>query len=623
MIAKRKTSKKEKKKGAALGQSVRWDLSCFYDGLDDSRIDMDVAYLEQRMQKFYAAHKGNLERTLGAALKDLSEIEMLENRIFGYLFLKKSLDLNNESAKTKLDAARRRIDVASGTYLTFFDLEVARQLKDEQVEYLAKSDPIVKKHLPLINYIRSFRQHMLSEEVETALSKRDKYGSGSWGDFYSEVEANIFFNLEKKKLSLEQALNVLISSKDAHKRAQAQKAINDGLGGYFGNYSAQALNMVVGEKALEDAERHYPHPMSSRNRSNRVPDEIVEALHTAVETRGGEWARSYYLLKAKLLGLRRLRWSDRNAPLPQANTKPIPFSEGMEIVLRAYRSFSPTLAGLIEDIRRQKHIDAPVVHGKESGAYNSSMMLPGNVPATFVLVNYLGAEDDVMTLAHELGHAVHGMLAGEAQGALMMSAPTAYAETASVFGEMTTFMFLKKRLEKMGNNEALLSLLTSKIEGIINTVVRQISFSNFERHVHNAKRRLSFQELNEIWMNVTLQMYGEDGEVFLYRDMDRMWSYIDHFHRPFYVYGYAFGELLTQSLYAQKDRLGSDFEKMYLDVLRAGSTKNVSELLAPFGLDPADPKFWISGIEVGLGQLIQEAYALARRLGYKVSRAQK
>jgi len=311
-----------------------------------------------------------------------------------------------------------------------------------------------------------------------------------------------------------------------------------------------------------------------------------------------------------MLGLQRLRWSDRNAPLPWSDTGAVPFGEACKIVVAAYQKLSPTLGALVHGMIDEKRIDAPAAKGKQSGAYNYSIVLPGNIPISFILLNYLGSNRDIMTLAHELGHAAHGLLAGEAQGVVMQQAPTAYAETASVFGEMTTFNYLKEKLLQTGSKKALLTLLCGKIDDLLNTSVRQISFSEFERRAHDMKKRLSPKEFSQLWMRVTQELYGENGDAFTYENTDLLWSYISHFHRPFYVYGYAFGEFLTQSLYAQRDALGDKFEPLYLELLRAGGTKDASELLRPFGLNPTDPEFWSRGIVNSLGMMVESVEKL-------------
>src|SRR6202030_1448911 len=371
-------------------------------------------------------------------------------------------------------------------------------------------------------------------------------------------------------------------------------------------------------------ERGYAHPMDPRNKSNRIPDSVVDVLHNTITTFGGPLARRYYKLKARHLGLPVLRWSDRDAPMPFADTTVVPFHEAQDIVTASFQSFSPALATIVKGFFSDRRIDVPVVKEKRHGAFNSSHVLPGGKPVSYTLMNYLGSNRDVMTLAHELGHGVHGTLAGEAQGPLMFHAPIAYCETASVFGEMTTFTFLKDRLIRSGDKNSLLALIMAKIDSTINTVVRQIGFSNFERRLHGMDEsyttwteptKHSVEELDAIWLKTAQELYGKEGEIFTYQDSEHLWAYIPHFHNPFYVYGYAFGELLTQSLFAQRQRLGSKFENLYLELLRSGSTKDVVELLAPFDLDPRRDAFWREGIRGSLGALIEEAEEMSRDLG--------
>ncbi|MDO8582476.1 MAG: M3 family metallopeptidase, partial [bacterium] len=491
---------------------------------------------------------------------------------------------------------------------------------------LYAADAVVAKHRPYIEHARVFKPHILSESVEAALTRRSSFGSSAWSMLFDEFESDLRFTYKGEEKTLTELLHMMSDSQNPDDRAEMLRIINSGLGGFFAKYAAQTLYMTASSHAVEVQDRGYPNPMDGMNKSNRVSSEIVDALHEAVRTVGSPLARRYYKLKAAHLGMKTLKWSDRNAPLPFTDTSVVPFDEAWNTVLAAYESFSPKLAEIIRTMKAQGRIDAHVTKGRRGGAFNYSIVLPNNIPASFTFLNYLGSNRDVMTLAHELGHGVHGILGGQEQGALMFHAPIAYCETASVFGEMTTFTFLKSRLEKEGDGLRAVALLMGKLDDIINTVVRQISFSNFERRFHGmdaeykawgAPKKLSTEELDALWMQTTKELYGEEGDTFTYENMEHLWSYIPHFHSysPFYVYGYAFGELLTHSLYAQKDRLGEKFEPLYLDMLRAGGTKNVTELLAPFGLDPANSQFWVDGIKISMGKMIDEAEKLSRELG--------
>lgn len=604
-------------------EETRWDLKFLYSGIDDSKLDADVSLLVQKIKDFNAEYKNKLAEKLGKAIADYSEIKMLSDKIQVYIFLEQSRDTGNPVIKAKAAKVDRVLSSAQGEYLAFFDIELVA-LDDATLEKFYSADAFVAKHRPWIDYQRVFKPHLLSEPVESALMKRAPFGEGAWSEFFDELEADLEFAFKGGKKTLTEILNVLLISKDAAERAEALKVINDGLSGTFAKYSAQNLYMVTGANAVERVERKYAHPMEARNKLNRVSEETVEALHKAVENVAGPLAKRFYKLKAAHLGFKKLKWSDRNAPLPFADTSVIPFEEATKTVLAAYESFSPTLAGLVREFISQSRIDAPAVKGKRGGAYNSSMVLPGGVPASFTFLNYLGSNRDVMTLAHELGHGVHGILAGAAQGALMAHPPIAYCETASVFGEMTTFNFLKARLAAQGDKKLQLALVMEKIGEILNTAIRQIGFSNFERRLHgmdksskewSEPKKLSTGEVSEIWMETIKQLYGEEGDVFTYENTEYLWTYIAHFHRPFYVYGYAFGELLTQSLYAKREELGERFEPLYLELLRSGSTKTVTELLLPFGLDATSEKFWADGIKVGLGALIEEAEKLSAEMG--------
>ncbi len=608
-------------------EKVRWDLSILYAGIDDPQLDLDVSGIVKKSKDFYLAHKGKLKTTLGKAIKDYEEIEMLTGKVMVYLYLKSSLDVTESTVKSKKADVEIILGQSEGEYLTFFEIEIA-ELEDKVLKKIYAKDSNLRKYRPWLNHIRLFKPHMLSEPVESALTKRSSFGSDAWAEFFDEMEADLEFTFSGGKKTLEEMLHIVTNSKDASTRFKAMSKINGGFKGTFAKFSAQTLYMVTGSGGIENKERVYTHPMEYRNKSNRIPDVVVDALHTAVRDIAGPLTRKYYQLKAAHLGFKKLNWSDRNAPMPFADNTIIPFEDAVETVYMAYDSFSPVLARLFTESLQKKRIDAPTTKGKRGGAYNYTVVLPDKTTASFTFLNYQGSNRDVMTLAHETGHAVHGLLAGEAQGVLLSEAPMAYCETASIFGEMTTFNFLKKRLIDKDDIKSALALTMYKIDDVINSAVRQIGFSNFERRVHgmdasystwSEPKKLSVEELNAIWLETTKELYGEEGEVFIYKNTEHLWAYVSHFHRPFYVYSYAFGQLLTASLYAKQSDFGNQFEPLYLDMLRSGGTRNVVELLKPFGLDPTAQDFWSSGIYASLGKLLDEAIELSRARGIVLS----
>ncbi len=614
-------------KAPATGaENVRWNLSQLYKGVDDPTIEADTDAWIARAKAFNAAHKGKLKETLGQAIRDYTQMQLMSAKTGAYLFFLTSVNTGDAAAKTKSAKLDKAVSQASAEYMEFFTLELV-ELDDAVIAAHAAKDEVVKKHLPWLKQVRLFKPHVLTEVVESALTKRSPFGSGSWAEFFDEFEADLRFAWKDEELSLTEILHVLSESTDSAERAAALKVTNDGLGGAFAKYSAQTLYMVTGSGEVEDKDRKYAHPMDSRNKSSQLPDAVVDALHQAVTEKAGPIAQRFYRLKADIFGRKVLAWSDRNAPMPFADNTKLPWNKAMEIVLSAYRSFSPTLASLVEKSAGKGWIDAPAMKGRRGGAYNYSFSLPDASAASFTFLNYQGSGRDVMTLAHELGHGVHGLLAGEAQGPLMSHAPIALCETASVFGEMTTFNYLMSELDKSPDEnakKAKLALIMDKLNDVTNTVVRQIGFSNFERRIHGWNfetsswgpvAKHSADELDRLWQESLYPLYGKPGEVFSYEDTSHLWAYVGHFHRPFYVYGYAFGELLTQSLYAARPRLGEKFEPLYLEMLRAGGTKDAKELLAPFGLDPTSQTFWEDGIKVSMERLVSDAEALAKELG--------
>ena len=609
--SKQGTDKDKKTTGA---ESVRWDLTDLYSGVDDPQLDTDLGELLAMAKKFEEAHRGSLKGTLGASLELDAKMTCLAGKLMIYLFLKRSTDATNEQIQQRMGQVHEAWSRAAANHMTFFEHELVA-ISDEDFESILSKDENAKRHKPMLDLIRANRKYLLDENVERALTLRAPFGAGEWSDYLDEMESELRFQFDDKEMTLPEILNVVSNDSDGDRRAMALEVFSKGLSSQrHEKLMARTLNVLIGAKGTEDEERGYASPMSSRNIGNQIDDSTVEALHEAVAEAGAKQGQRYYRLLAAHLGRKTLRWSDRNAPLPFVDDRVIPWQECMDTVLAAYGSFSPTLRDLVATMVEKKWVDAPPDEGKGGGAFNYAVLLPSGEARAYNFLNYLGSSRDVMTVAHEAGHGAHGMLAAEAQGALMFRAPMAYAETASIFGEMTTFKYL---LDKAETDEQRLVLLMDKSSDHINTVVRQISFSNFESKIHamRTQGKLTVTDYNEAWMDVTKEFYGPEGELFSYDNVENLWCYVSHFTRPFYVYAYAFGELFTQSLFAVQENFGDKFEGMYLDLLRAGGSKNAVELMAPFDLNPRDPDFWAKGIAGSVTSWLDEAEAISKRMG--------
>ncbi|MDC0742928.1 M3 family metallopeptidase [Polyangium mundeleinium] len=601
---------------------LRWDLSALYRGLDDVQIDEDLRALIHLAEAFARRHRGTLATTLGAALQAQEAMSCLVEKLTGYLFLRRATDAADLKIQQRIAQIEEAWSRASAQHLGFFEHELVA-IDEQTYADLIDRDEVVRRHRPLLDHARGNRAHLLAEPVERALALRQPFGPGEWSDHIEEVETTLRFTLDGESLALPGILHVLTHYIDGDTRARALALFSEGLTAQgFDRLMARGLNVVIGAKIVEDSERGYASPMSARNIDNRVDDATVEALHDAVAALGIPACRRYYRLLAAHLGASPLRWSDRNAASPITEPRQVPWIECLETVRLAYGSLSPTLADLVDTMLKRRWVDVPPAPGKIGGAFNCTIPLPDGDAGSYSLLNYLGSMDDVMTVAHELGHGVHGILAARAQGARMFRAPTIYAETASIFGEMATFQHL---LDRADTDAQRLALLMRQSNAFVNTVVRQICLSSFERKIHQLRQRgkLTVDEINESWMHSIRAFYGEDGDVFTYANVDNLWSYITHFLRPFYVYSYAFGQLFSQALYAARDRLGDDFEDMYLELLRSGGTRDAVSLMRPFGLDPRAPSFWRDGITSSIDAWLDEAEAISRRLGIEVVSAVK
>ncbi len=601
----------------ALGtETIRWDLTQLYTGLDDAAIEADLRAHLAGMAAFEAAYKGKLDTHLGDAFAALEPLERLGSKLGIYFFLGLARNASDREADKVASRVRERQTEMSAQHMTFFDLELGT-LGWDAVE--KQSDhPLVAKHVPYIRRVQELHKYRLGEEAEAVLTMHSPFGVAAWADMMDELEGKLRFDLDGKELNLPEILHVMSEDRDRERRYSALQMANRVLKDSQHTYhSARTLNVVAGVRKANDAARGLTHPMQNTNMSNHVDDATVEMLHQVVEETGGALARRFYTLKARLMGLETLRWSDRNAPMPFAAETVYDWTRSCGIVSRAYHEFSPTLGGLVGEVLdpAKGWVDAPPVPHKSGGAFDYTVAVPGG-NRSYMMLNHLGSAGDVMTLAHELGHAVHGLLALEAQGTVMWHAPMPYAETASVFGEMLTFESL---MQQVDDPREKLALYMNKLNDFLNTVVRQICFSCFELefHTQRANGKLTEDDFARLWMDMTKRFYGPEGEIFSYDHMENMWSYVAHFYNysPFYVYAYAFGELFTQSMMAQRERLGTRFEPLYLDLLRAGGTKSAVELMEPFGLNPNTRDFWEAGIASSAAVWLAEAERLAEELG--------
>ena len=571
-----------------------WDLSDLYPGMDSPAIEDDFVAAEQAALAFKTRYEGKFADMSGAemagALAEYQRIEEIQGRLVSFAQLMFSGDGTDPKLGQFYQSVSERVTALSSN-LIFFTLELNRL--DEAVLEKKLQDPALKRWGPWLRDLRVFRPHQLSDEAEKLLHEKEVTGRSAWSRLFDETVAGMRVFVREEELTVSAALNKL-SDRDRSVREDAAKGIGDAFGKNIRLFSL-ITNTLAKDKEITDGWRRYPRPASYRNRSNMVEDEVVDALSTAVTNDYARLSHRYYLLKAKWLGLEKLQHWDRNAPLPGDQDRAITWPEARDQVLSAYASFSPELAKIGQSFFDKPWIDAKLRPGKSGGAF-AHPTVPSAHP--YLLVNFHGKTRDVMTLAHELGHGVHQMMASH-QGYLMSGTPLTLAETASVFGEMMTFRAL---LDAETDPTKRRLMLASKVEDMLNTVVRQIAFYQFETLLHTERRRGEIlpERIGELWMQVQTESLGPAFE--FTDDYKVYWSYIPHFvHSPFYVYAYAFGDCLVNALYHVFQDGHPEFERKYLEMLRAGGTKRHKELLAPFGLDASDPQFWKRGLDVVSG----------------------
>ena len=590
-----------------LGALPEWNLSHLYPGMDSEEFRRDLAKAEAECKAFAASNRGKLDamargerasETLSEVVKRYEALEDLLGRLMSYAGLVYSGDTTDPVRAKFYGDTQERLTAAS-TELLFFALELNR-IEDAVLDEAMSTEPL-KHYRPWIEDLRKDKPFQLDDRIEQLFHEKSVTGRSAWNRLFDETMASLRFNVRGEELPIEPTLNKLQDSDES-----VRKDASDALAKTFkANLRTFTLitNTLAKDKEISDRWRGFEDVADSRHLANRVEREVVEAMVSAVREAYPRLSHRYYALKARWFGKDKLDHWDRNAPLPKVEQRTISWNEARDTVLSAYSAFSPRMADIARRFFDEGWIDAPTRPGKAPGAF-AHPTVPSAHP--YVLLNYQGKPRDVMTLAHELGHGVHQVMAGP-NGALMAPTPLTLAETASVFGEMLTF---RRLLDQTTDPVQRKAMLAAKVEDMLNTVVRQIAFYAFERKVHLERRNgeLTADKLCELWMSVQDESLGP--AIRLGPGYESFWTYIPHFiHSPFYVYAYAFGDCSVNSLYGVYERSNEGFVDRYFALLSAGGTKHYSELLAPFGLDASDPSFWQIGLSM-IERLIGELEAM-------------
>lgn len=571
-----------------------WDLTHLYKSMKDPAIDRDVARFEKDATAFAKRYQGKLAKggLLAESILDYEKLQDGMGRVGSYAQLLYASNMSDPSI-TQFYQNTQEVLTKITSKLVFYTLEINRIPEKDISAAIAKSKTLAR-YKPWLDEVRAYKPYQLSDELEHYIHDTSIVEE-AWQRLFDETVARLTFKLDGKKIGSAEIFD-LLSHKSAKKRKKAAKEIARVLE-KNGPLFALITNTLAKAKHIEDEKRGFKKPISERNVSNQVEDEVVDALISTVKKNYATLSHRYYQWKAKQFGQKSINYWDRNAPLPAAADENIEWPDAVKLVSEAYRAFSPDMAKVGQRFFSENWIDVPVRDGKDPGAF-AHPTVPSAHP--YLLLNYQNKSRDVMTLAHELGHGVHQVLSAK-QGALMADTPLTLAETASVFGEMLTFQELLGR-EKNKKQRKL--LIADKVEDMLNTVVRQIAFCEFERQVHDERRKgeLSVKRLGEIWMSVQKDSLGSG--IKLHPEYHTFWMYIPHFiHSPFYVYAYAFGDCLVNSLYGvylkeKKAGHGAQFARKYIAMLEAGGTLRHKELLKPFGLDASKPDFWQTGLDV-------------------------
>lgn len=574
-----------------LGNLPEWNLDDLYKGQDAPELTRDLEWLEQECAAFAADYEGKLAdldaQGLLTCVQRNEKINAVAGRIMSFAGLR-YYQLTTDAERAKFLSDMQEKVTLFTTPLVFFTLEINR-IDDDVLAAQFKANADLARYEPVFRRIRAMKPYQLSDELEKFLHDLGVVGD-AWERLFDETIAGLTFTVNGEELNIEGTLN-LLTEQDRSKREAAARELARVFQDNVKTF-ARVHNTQAKEKEIIDRWRKMPTPQTARHLANDVEPEVVEALREAVVAAYPKLSHRYYELKRKWLGLDVMQVWDRNAPLPMEDTRTVSWEDAEKTVMEAYAAFDPRMADIAAPFFSKGWIDAAVKPGKAPGAFAHPTVTDVH---PYVMLNYLGKPRDVMTLAHELGHGVHQVLAAD-QGEMLSSTPLTLAETASVFGEMLTF---RKMLEQAETPEQRKVLLAGKVEDMINTVVRQIAFYDFECKLHAARREgeLTPDDINALWMSVQAESLGP---AFEFMDgYETFWAYIPHFvHSPFYVYAYAFGDGLVNALYSVYESGADGFEKKYFEMLRAGGSKHHKELLAPFGLDASDPKFWDKGLSM-------------------------
>ncbi|MEZ5827000.1 MAG: M3 family oligoendopeptidase [Hyphomicrobiales bacterium] len=600
-------AKHDADKAARLGHLPEWNLGDLYDAPESPGLKTDLETAEKAAAAMNERYAGELAalldggkggEALAQAVREFEALNDVLGRIVSYASLLYSADTADPRRQKFYGDIQEKITAISSKLL-FFPLELNR-LDDDALEQAMKT-PALGHYRPWLEDLRKEKPYQLDDKLEQLFHEKAVTARGAWDRLFNETMTSLRFKIGGDKLSLEPTLNRLLDTDDK-KRKEAAEALAKVFAENVRLFTL-ITNTLAKDKEISDRWRGFVDVADSRHLANRVEREVVDALVAAVRDAYPRLSHRYYAMKAKWLGKKKLMHWDRNAPLPEEPKQIIGWDDARDTVLGAYGDFSPRMADIAGQFFAKSWIDAPVREGKAQGAF-SHPTVPSAHP--YIMLNYQGKPRDVMTLAHELGHGVHQVLANK-QGPLMAPTPLTLAETASVFGEMLTF---RRLLEQAPTKRERKALLAAKVEDMLNTVVRQIAFYSFERKVHMERREgeLTSDRLGEIWLDVQRESLGPAIE--MKPGYETFWCYIPHFiHAPFYVYAYAFGDCLVNSLYAVYEKADEGFAERYLDMLAAGGTKHHKELLAPFGLDASEPHFWSMGLKVIEG-LIDELEAM-------------